>query len=449
VAWGIAAAFAVGTVAGLTLGVAAPATALAIHRTRIPTESRPLGSVTRDIAVPEAKSLYPGSATTLLPAAPLSSIRDPSRLQSLPVPPSWLPSTLPLACVLTGAALLTITRWLTAGATRPLALAAAASEHTAGATKTKPPPAKIRDETAEEAARRRAAESKQVEDRVVTITSLASLQAHLKAQTDPRHLFVAEVMDPNQCSSGLEEEAEIHWKRTEEEVMAPCVRFKHTFQRTARNCKDVSFFQISRDGTPEVEALLQRLEVKIVPSLLFIKEGRIVWRHDGFSGVDQDLGDGMLWFGATSVDGTPLRDLVPDLTTVTDLEAFRRPSDSTDLLRVVVVLTGTANTCIHLYPAIPAVAKHLKGRATFARLRSDVKDAREAVRQLNVNYVPSMIIFDAKTGKEVARHVVTSRGDLIGLLLQSLEHAEKQRADAGEGPQRSSVTLLSLAGRRF
>lgn len=31
----------------------------------------------------------------------------------------------------------------------------------------------------------------------------------------------------------------------------------------------------------------------------------------------------------------------------------------------------------------------------------------------------------------VARHVVTSRGDLIGLLLQSLEHAEKQRADAG------------------
>eukprot|EP00667_Euglena_gracilis_P007321 EG_transcript_7392 len=279
-------------------------------------------------------------------------------------------------------------------------------------------------ENPEEAAARRLQESKEVEDRLIRIFSLEQLQSYLRAVPDPKHLFVAEVIDLNKCDSGVVEEAEVQWRRTEAEIMAPVVKFKHTFQRTARKCPDVTY--IVRDTTPEMRALLQRLEVTLFPTLLFIREGRIVWRHNGSAGAEQYLDDGMAWFGDRSSDGAHLSDLVQELHNVTDLEEFCRPKETTDLLRVVAVMTETSDSCIHMYPAIPAVAKHMKGRATFSRLLADSRPGKEACRKLKVEYVPLMVIFDAQTGQELARHVVSSRGDFMGLFLQSLEKKEAE-----------------------
>ena len=50
-------------------------------------------------------------------------------------------------------------------------------------------------------------------------------------------------MSDSVCETGLEEEAEVQWRRSQEEGMRPCNNVKHVFQRTARNCKDVIFLE--------------------------------------------------------------------------------------------------------------------------------------------------------------------------------------------------------------
>lgn len=55
--------------------------------------------------------------------------------------------------------------------------------------------------------------------------------------------MVLEVVSDSVCETGLEEEAEVQWRRSQEEVMRPCNNVKHVFQRTARNCKDVIFLE--------------------------------------------------------------------------------------------------------------------------------------------------------------------------------------------------------------
>lgn len=56
------------------------------------------------------------------------------------------------------------------------------------------------------------------------------------------------------CETGLEEEAELHWKHEQKQKKAEmdevCSEIKHVFQRTARECKDVKFFAIDVLQTP-------------------------------------------------------------------------------------------------------------------------------------------------------------------------------------------------------
>jgi hypothetical protein len=47
------------------------------------------------------------------------------------------------------------------------------------------------------------------------------------------------------CQTGLEEEAELHWKADQAAALAPCQGIKHTFARIARECPDVKFLSLS------------------------------------------------------------------------------------------------------------------------------------------------------------------------------------------------------------
>lgn len=47
------------------------------------------------------------------------------------------------------------------------------------------------------------------------------------------------------CQTGLEEEAELHWKADQAAALQPCRNIKHTFARIARECGDVHFLAIN------------------------------------------------------------------------------------------------------------------------------------------------------------------------------------------------------------
>lgn len=286
-------------------------------------------------------------------------------------------------------------------------------------------------ESADGANLRRSKETLEVEQKIQCISNFAELQDQLRAKEQkPGHLFVLEVESDELCESGLTEEAEYHWKRTVQEIMGPCLNLKHTFQRTARNCSDVTFLSMVDDGSDEAKEVCQKLQVTKFPTLVFIRDARVVWRHEGVVEADADLVEGISYFGDMTDDGSRISDLVPDLHTIEQVRAFTHPKeDTTDIFRVVSVLTATGSQCIHVFPALSAVGKHMKGKAKFARLLGDESpDATKALLDLGVTHIPMMIIFDAKTGKEVVRHVTTSRGDFIGLFLQELEKAEQARA---------------------
>lgn len=57
-------------------------------------------------------------------------------------------------------------------------------------------------------------------------------------------LVVLEIESSNTCESGLTEEAEVQWKEDKKAKLARCRELKHVFQRTARDCPDVTFLML-------------------------------------------------------------------------------------------------------------------------------------------------------------------------------------------------------------
>ena len=81
-----------------------------------------------------------------------------------------------------------------------------------------------------------------------------------------------------------------------------CAGLKHSFQRTARDCPDAMFLEVLVDGE-EGEDLLDTLGVEVVPTVQFIRNEKLLWEHRGVTTVDQDLAEGMLFFGDTAAGG--------------------------------------------------------------------------------------------------------------------------------------------------
>lgn len=57
--------------------------------------------------------------------------------------------------------------------------------------------------------------------------------------------LVPQVESEQVCQTGLDEEAELHWKQDQAAAMLPCQSIKHTFARIARECTDVRFLSIN------------------------------------------------------------------------------------------------------------------------------------------------------------------------------------------------------------
>ena len=283
-------------------------------------------------------------------------------------------------------------------------------------------------EASEEATARRLRESARVEERERSVTDLGEFRA-AEAAADGK-LLVVQVQSDEVCETGWDDERQeqedaYSWQdprnKSREEIFKPCGELKHVFQRCARDCPDVTFLNLYLDGSPEAEGLREHLGVTTVPSLVFRKEGRKVWEHKGaMGGADQNLGEGLLFYGDSAAGGAKASDYVEQMSTVGDVEAFvaKQPEGT---LSVVQIAQNNAVGCIRIYPAMLALAKNLQGLAVFGRLMAEGAEGRAAMELLKVKEVPTFLFY--RNGKEVGRHVGSSRGDLIGQVMLQQSNA--------------------------
>jgi hypothetical protein len=82
--------------------------------------------------------------------------------------------------------------------------------------------------------------------------------------------------------------------------------------------------------------------------------------------MEQDLGEGVLYFGDTAAGGIHASDYVKELHSEADLQQFLG-SQPEEVLTVVGVCVSDASPCIRIFPAVVALARSFKGYATFGR----------------------------------------------------------------------------------
>jgi hypothetical protein len=260
---------------------------------------------------------------------------------------------------------------------------------------------------------RRLRESQVVDERITVIYNIEDFRREMKEAGNM--LVVLEVESNNICQTGYEEEAEIHYKVDQEAALAPCRVIKHVFERTARDSPDVKFLALEID-TEEGQKACDELGIDVIPSVQFWKNNVKLWEHKGIVGMGDDLGQGVLFYGDTAANNVKASDHVHEVTTRAQLEGWLALAQEKELSVLDVSLTS-ATPCVHIFPAVLALAKNMVGYASFARLLADGgEEAKTMARELNVVQVPTFIFF--RHGKEVGRHVGSTRGDLIGQILQ-------------------------------
>lgn len=268
------------------------------------------------------------------------------------------------------------------------------------------------EETAEEALQRRKKESEKVEQRLVAISTEEEFADELLRAGNK--LVVLEVQSQTVCQTGWDEEPELQWEADRKAALEPCRELKHVFLRTARDCPDVVFLTLDADDE-EGAGLQEKLGIEVLPTVQFYREGNLLWEHKGYPVMQQNLGEGVLFFGDSAADGVKASTYVTEIHSKADFESFiAQPDDQ--VLTVVDVSLSNASPCIHIYPAVLALAKNFQGYASFARLLGDEsEELGQLMSAYNIVQVPTFLFFRA--GKETGRHVGSSRGDLIGQIL--------------------------------
>lgn len=96
---------------------------------------------------------------------------------------------------------------------------------------------------------------------------------------------------------------------------------------------------------------------------------------------------GVLYYADTAANGVKASQYITDIHNKQDLDKFIDQQDD-KVLTVIDVSLRNAGPCIHIFPAVLALAKNFTGYAHFARLIGDESDAtQQLLKELNVNEV--------------------------------------------------------------
>lgn len=230
-------------------------------------------------------------------------------------------------------------------------------------------------------------------------------------------VVVAVVLSPNYCDSGLDEEAEVQWQAERRAQMDRCSHLDNSFHAVAADCPDIQFVEfevLSKD-----DAICEDLGVSVVPSIQFWRGGRKVWEHQGVLGLEQELAEGVLYYGDTGANNEKASQHVVELHTHAQVDAFVAAQPE-PVLAVVQVSVEVCLPCMHIYPTVLALAKAFKGYAAFGRLIGDEgTEYDNLLAELHVEEVPTFIFY--RGGQEVGRFTGSARGDLVGHILRLQE----------------------------
>jgi len=254
------------------------------------------------------------------------------------------------------------------------------------------------------------------------VTSRAELDAAF-ALVPENDLVLLSVMSEQQCNAGYN-------NPTAADTLNPdlaCAELKDSLARVSRECNNVSFISLEGDFSDDARALSAELGVTTFPTLQYWKAGRLLWQHAGVSGAEAALGEGVLFFAEGRAS-----DYVTDINSADTLDAFLQscaaPATAVrgitiaapceQQLAVVDVSVGADSPgCLHIFPAVLALAKNTAGGVRWARLMGDSgPDAKQLMASLKVERVPAFLFFH--NGKEVGRYVGADRGALMAAVLE-------------------------------
>ena len=261
---------------------------------------------------------------------------------------------------------------------------------------------RVRQETAEQALQRRLRESEQLDEKIITVTSIAELDAEIDRAGKDK-LLVIEVSSDSHCM--LDEQHELE--------PAVCQKIHHSFARTARDCPDALFIEAVVDSLDD--DLAESLGVNVLPTLQFVKDDKLLWEHKGITNLDQDLAEGVLFYGDAGGQGMHPSDFITEIKNPADLDKWKS-SLGDKVLGVLDVSTSNTAACVHIFPTVVVLARQFKGFANFARLMGDTDEETKALmKALNISHVPTFRFY--RGGEGVGQHVGTSRSELISAIL--------------------------------
>ena len=92
----------------------------------------------------------------------------------------------------------------------------------------------------------------------------------------------------------------------------------------------------------------------------------------------------MLYFGDTAANNVRASDYVQEITSRAQLDSWLKDSAEAQLHVLDVSLTS-ATPCVHIFPAVLALAKNMAGFASFSRLMADKgQEAGTLAKELKV-----------------------------------------------------------------
>jgi len=279
-------------------------------------------------------------------------------------------------------------------------------------------PSKInsKGETEKERQDRRSRESDEVEKRVETITTVEELKSAMS--NAGKDLVVLEIESDTACEiKHMDAVNPAYFDQPEDVLYEPCTNLKHSFQRVARNCPDVTFLSFIGDANDTTKTYTEEtLGVSTFPTLQFYKHRKLLWQHEGVDDALRDLDQGILFYR----DGDEVDNYVSEIRSKSDFEAAVCESEKSNELLVIDVSSASATPCLNIFPAVVSLARAFQGVVKFARIIVDLNAETASIfKELDIDEVPTFVFYFQ--GEERHRFTSSSRGDLIGQLLEQQE----------------------------
>lgn len=207
------------------------------------------------------------------------------------------------------------------------------------------------------------------------------------------------------------------------DAQAPCRALRESLQRVARDCANVAFLTLDGDAGAEARKLAVELGATSFPTVQYYKNGRLLFQSVGAGAASAGLGAGASLFLADSSTSEYVADVADEAALRAFIDTCASPQPGVrgmtlaapceKQIAVLDVSRADSPACMHVFPAVLALAKNTAGVIRWGRLLADGGGgAAQLAAKLKVTSTPTFVFFDS-TGAEVGRYAGADRGALM------------------------------------